>query len=335
MKDVSAESQHESTPESGRTSSSFRLPPSSLPLHAVLNFLKPPGMTSHDAVSFVRRLAETKRVGHTGTLDPAAAGVLPICIGNATKLADYLQAGRKTYIAEATFGTETDSLDATGETVFTGDARALNEQHINDALAPFRGDILQTPPLFSAVKKDGKKLYQLAREGQSIERGEVEVAAREVQIYKLEMTRFFTHEKFPRAIFHIECGSGTYIRSLVRDIGRALGCFATMSFLVRTQSGDFHIDNARTPQELESDFVSSLVPFQSALESCASRVVTDDEVVAEYLAGRTRRSREAENKHRTSDERLLFVDAARRHGLLCDGQTSKLFHLQNLQEDKT
>jgi len=296
--------------------------------HGVLNFLKPPGMTSHDAVSFVRRLAQMKRVGHTGTLDPAAAGVLPICVGNATKLADYLQAGRKTYIAEATFGTETDSLDATGEMVFHGDARALKEQHINDALAPFRGNISQTPPLFSAIKKDGKKLYELAREGQSVERGEVEIAAREVQIFKLQMTQFFADEKFPRAILHVECGSGTYIRSLIRDIGRSLGCFAMMSFLVRTQSGDFHIDNARTVEELENDFASALIPFQKALESCAARTVEDDEVVAEYLAGRTRRSREAENKHRIGDERLLFMDMNRRHGLLSDGEMSKIFHLQ-------
>src|SRR4028119_1875675 len=125
-------------------------------MHGVLNLLKPPGMTSHDAVSFVRRVAGMKRVGHTGTLDPAAAGGLPIASGQATRLVEYLQAGRKTYIAELTFGYETDTLDAIGEVISEGDASHVDLESLRRVLDTFRGTISQTPPLYSAIKRDGK-----------------------------------------------------------------------------------------------------------------------------------------------------------------------------------
>lgn len=252
-------------------------------IHGVLNFLKPPGMTSHDAVAFVRRTLGMKRVGHTGTLDPAAAGVLPICVGQATRLVEYLQSGRKTYIAEITFGIETDTLDATGEVVSQSDASHVNLDNLRAVLDQFRGTISQTPPIFSAIKKDGKKLYELARDG--IDEIEIEIAPRQVEIHSLAVTRAFTSSTRSRAMLRIECGSGTYIRSLVRDIGRALGCGATMTFLVRTQNGAFDIGGALTPEEFALRGASALVPFRDSLQLCAPIVDDNDETVEKLARG--------------------------------------------------
>jgi tRNA pseudouridine55 synthase len=252
-------------------------------MHGVINFLKPPGMTSHDAVAFVRRIAGTKRVGHTGTLDPAAAGVLPICIGQATRLVEYLQEGTKEYIAEVTFGQETDTLDAMGEVVSTGDASHVTEQTLCDVLEEFRGTIQQTPPLYSAIKQGGKKLYELARDG--VQESEVEIQSREVTISQLHLTRFVASDvstQEPRAMLHIECSGGTYIRSLVRDIGRALGCGATMTFLVRTRNGFFSIDDARTAEAISNDYRAATLPVTAALALCAATTVTDSTAAHGY-----------------------------------------------------
>jgi tRNA pseudouridine55 synthase len=254
-------------------------------MHGVLNFLKPPGMTSHDAVAFVRRTFNTKRVGHTGTLDPAAAGVLPICIGQATRLVEYLQAGRKTYIAEITFGIETDTLDATGEVVSTSDASHVHLENLRATLDQFRGTISQMPPMYSAIKRDGKKLYELAREG--VDEAELDIQPRQVEIYSLVVPRDFASSTRTRAMLRIECGSGTYIRSLVRDIGRALGCGATMSFLVRTQNGAFSIDEAHTPEEVLAQGGNAVTPIQEALRWCVRAPIEDDAATEQLAKGQT------------------------------------------------
>jgi tRNA pseudouridine55 synthase len=250
-------------------------------MHGVLNLLKPPGMTSHDAVAFVRRVVGVKRVGHTGTLDPAAAGVLPICVGQATRLVEYLQAGRKEYIAEATFGYETDTLDATGTIINESDAGHVTLESLRAALDPFRGTIQQTPPLYSAIKQGGKKLYELARAG--IDAADVEIQSREVTVHRLFPARFSADMPRPRAMLHITCSSGTYIRSLVRDIGRRLGCGATMTFLVRTSSGSFILDEAWTVEQIAENVGSALIPLPEALRWCTRRIVVDDKA-AQLLA---------------------------------------------------
>ncbi len=252
-------------------------------MHGVLNFLKPPGMTSHDAVAFVRRTFNTKRVGHTGTLDPATAGVLPICIGQATRLVEYLQAGRKTYIAEITFGIETDTLDATGEVISTADASHVHLDNLRATLDQFRGTISQTPPMYSAIKRDGKKLYELAREG--ADEAELDIQPRQIEIYSLVVPRDFPSSTRSRAMLRIECGSGAYIRSLVRDIGRALGCGATMSFLVRTQNGAFSIDEASTPEEVSAQSESTIISMQNALRWCVRAVIEDDQATEQLAKG--------------------------------------------------
>lgn len=251
-------------------------------MHGVINLLKPPGMTSHDAVGFVRRVCGLRRVGHTGTLDPAAAGVLPICLGHATRLALNLQAGRKGYVAEFTFGHETDTLDAVGQIVHTGPVDGVSEAALRRALDAWQGDVLQTPPVFSAIKQGGKKLYELARAGAS--EADVAPAARQVTIHRLTIQRFMPGPA-PRALIAIECGSGTYIRSLARDVGRALGSYATMTFLVRERSGDFTIDAAYTVEQLQHDAASALIPLIDILRRCAELTVTDDDAARRLWHG--------------------------------------------------
>jgi tRNA pseudouridine55 synthase len=255
-------------------------------MHGVLNVLKPPGMTSHDAVSFVRRTLQIKRVGHTGTLDPAAAGVLPICVGQATRLVEYLQAGTKEYIAEATFGFETDSGDGVGEVVAQSDASQISKQNLRAVLEHFRGEISQTPPLFSALKKGGKKLYELAREGAN--ENDIMIPTRQVVISDLQVTRFFGEKtSAPRAMLNIECSGGTYIRSLVRDIGRALNTHATMTFLVRTRNGFFGIDDARTLEEIAALKADALLPMPGVLPLCAAQTLINDEAALAFSQGKT------------------------------------------------
>lgn len=246
--------------------------------HGVLNLLKPPGMTSHDAVAHVRRVLKTKRVGHTGTLDPAATGVLPICVGQATRLVEALQEGTKEYFAEATFGYETDTLDAVGQTVRQCVAYSLDIKQIELACETFHGAIEQEPPMHSAIKIGGQKLYDIARAG-----GQIEVPRRTVMISQLEVLRFFEGEQ-PRAFLRIECSSGTYIRSLVRDIGRALGNAATMTFLTRTRNGLFILADTVTPEEFEES--SSLLPLPILLENLYGPAIIDDEVVKALWQGK-------------------------------------------------
>ncbi len=253
-------------------------------MHGVFNILKPPGMTSHDVVSVVRRATGVKRVGHTGTLDPLAAGVMVVCVGQATRLVETLQGGSKEYITEITFGFQTDTLDAEGEVIATGDASHINLENLRAALDNFRGEIEQIPPLYSAIKQDGRKLYELAREGVT----DVEIPSRKVTISKLIVSKFVVQSisSAARAMLHIECSGGTYIRSLVRDIGQALDCPATMSFLVRTRNGAFSLDEASTLEEITAQPEMALVPMLEVLSWCADQIAVDDEKVQLLAQGR-------------------------------------------------
>jgi len=214
---------------------------------SVINVYKERGYTSHDVVAIMRRIAGTKKVGHTGTLDPDATGVLPICIGRATKLAEYLASEDKTYIAEVILGIETNTGDISGEVIATK-AVAFDENAIEQAVQSFhfnvRGEYMQVPPMYSAIKIGGKKLYELARKGETIDRPARPVVIRDIKVLGFEPeNNAFTIE--------VKCSKGTYIRSLATDIGQALGCGATMGKLVRTQSGVFSIDNAVKLEELK------------------------------------------------------------------------------------
>ena len=208
----------------------------------ILNVYKPKGMTSHDVVYFVRRTLKMKRVGHTGTLDPLATGVLPVLVGNATKLSDLIMADEKKYTAKVILGITTDTDDTTGKIIDKKDVN-VTEEKLNIAINNFVGKISQIPPMYSAIKVDGKKLYQLARKGIEIER-----KPRDIEIYSIDVYDFdgvqFTMD--------VHCSKGTYIRALCRDIGNFLGTGAAMKELERTMSGVFTKENSYTFSEIEN-----------------------------------------------------------------------------------
>ena len=209
-------------------------------MNGFLNILKPPGMTSAAVVAVTRRLTGEKRVGHAGTLDPEAAGVLPIMIGRAARLFDYLVDKEKTYVAEVAFGAATDTQDATGRVIAMGTAYPTMAQ-VEAAAAKLTGDIWQRPSAYSAIKRDGKPLYELARKGQ-----EVEAPLRQVHVERITL-----HGQQPEhgVLMTVRCGRGTYIRSICHDMGELVGCPAHMRFLLRSQSGAFDLSTAMTLEE--------------------------------------------------------------------------------------
>ncbi|MGO0122984.1 tRNA pseudouridine(55) synthase TruB [Desulfothermobacter acidiphilus] len=231
-----------------------------------LNLLKPPGMTSHDAVEWMRCLSGERRVGHAGTLDPDACGVLVLLLGKATRAAQFLLAAEKEYRAEAIFGLETDTLDRSGKVRACRDASYLTPEAVNALLPQFTGVIWQRPPLFSAIKQQGRRLYQLARAGE-----EVEVLPRQVEVSELRLLRGEWGIKHPRVQLLVRCGKGTYVRSLIDDLGRVLGTGACLSFLLRTRVGRFQVREAYTLEELahcqrEGRMAEALTPVGAALE---------------------------------------------------------------------
>ena len=218
-------------------------------MDGIFNVLKPPGMTSHDVIGFLRRALNTKKIGHGGTLDPDAAGVLPVFAGTATRLLSYAMEGRKQYIAEFTLGEQRDTGDDSGTLVKTMPVPELSEAKLKEVLQSFLGKQIQLPPMYSAVKINGQKLYQLARKGVEVER-----KARPIEIYKLELldAKLPTESVSAKYSFTVavECSKGTYIRVLGEDIATALGTCGTMSFLLRTQVGSYLLNEAHTLQEI-------------------------------------------------------------------------------------
>lgn len=204
-------------------------------LFGFLNIYKPVGMTSHDVVSVLRRVTKIKQIGHTGTLDPFAEGVLPICIGKATRLIEYLQ-DDKEYLATVQFGAATNTFDLDGEKVFTSDKK-VSRDDIKEGLKSFEGEISQLPPIFSAIKVKGKKLYEYARKGE-----EVEIQPRKVVIENIELKNF--DEELQQAQILLKCSKGTYIRSIANDLGKNLGCGGYLIKLIRTQAGKFRVENS-------------------------------------------------------------------------------------------
>lgn len=232
----------------------------------IINVLKPPGMTSHDVVAFIRRLYSIKRVGHAGTLDPAAAGVLPVFIGNATRLVEYLADADKSYRAELTFGLETDTGDDTGQIINRRSYNKPEVSQIKEALASFLGASEQIPPMYSAVKVGGKKLYELAREGQTVER-----KPRKIVIDSIALVT----EVEGGIIFDVTCSKGTYIRTLCADIGYRLNCLAVMSFLVRTRVGSFSLEHSLTLEEIAANKDQAMQNADSFLTHMPAIVLTD------------------------------------------------------------
>ncbi len=233
-------------------------------MDGVLNVLKPPGMTSHDVVDVLRRLSGQRRVGHTGTLDPGAAGVLVLVLGRATRIAEFLTESDKAYRVEVTFGLATDSGDAFGAVTSTADASSLSEERLREALPQFTGEIEQVPPMTSAVKVAGVRLYERARRGE-----EVAVTPRRVNVRALVLLRFGLGPR-PRALVDVECSKGTYVRALARDLGRVLNVGAHASFMLRRRAGPFTLETSTTLEELaalreEGRLGESLLSMDEAL----------------------------------------------------------------------
>lgn len=273
-------------------------------MDGLLNVLKPVGMTSFDIVSLVRRWTGTRRVGHTGTLDPDAAGVLVICIGKATRAVEYLTEKDKEYRAEMCLGTETDTQDATGK-VLRSVVPDMTDERILEVVRGMAGDRMQMPPMYSALKVDGKKLYELAREGRVIER-----ASRPIRIARCEPLSVCREADRIRVLMDVACSKGTYIRTLCHDMGTLLGCGGHMSFLLRMRSGSFLLEDAISLESLDRaaadgtigqclmpvDTAFAGLPTVSAAPAAAARLMNGQTVPASWFAGVPM----AENENRES-----------------------------------
>ncbi len=247
-------------------------------LSGLVNINKPPGMTSHDVVARVRKLAGQRKVGHAGTLDPLATGVLLVCLGRATRLIEYVMNSAKQYRATLCFGVSTTTLDAEGEIVAATDAAHLTEPRLRRLLPQFTGSIQQVPPQFSAIKKDGRPVYKLARAGQKID-----LSPRPVTIYSLEWILW----EPPHLTLDIGCSAGTYIRALARDLGDAAGTGAHLSQLIRTASGTWTLNEAVTLETLENspDWQQYLHPLDRMV-SHLPRVTLTENDAADVKYGR-------------------------------------------------
>jgi len=230
----------------------------------ILNLNKPCGPTSHDVVDRVRALTGIRRVGHAGTLDPLATGVLLVCIGRATRVTEYLMAGQKTYRARARLGITTDTYDAEGRVVAEAPVEVRRAQ-VEGSLARFRGTITQVPPAYSALKHKGTPLHRLARRGAEVKRLSL-LKARQVEIYRLELTAW----EPPECALEVACSPGTYVRTLAHDLGQILGCGAHLTGLTRLASGDFRLEDTVTLEEFaqaasEGRWPDLLYPIDAAL----------------------------------------------------------------------
>lgn len=237
-------------------------------IHGIINIYKEKGFTSHDVVAKARGILKQKKIGHTGTLDPDAVGVLPLCVGKATKVVNYLTDANKCYEAEVILGQTTTTEDASGEVLETQEVNVTQEQ-VEEVIKTFIGKYIQTPPMYSAIKVNGVRLYELARQGIVIDR-----PSREVTIYDCKIIEPLQGNRFK---IRVHCSKGTYIRTLCTDIGRKLQCGAHMGSLIRTQVGQYHIEDSITLKELEAigNIETVLWSIESVFEHYPSVVVQE------------------------------------------------------------
>ena len=242
----------------------------------IINVNKPAGWTSQDVCTKLRHVLHIKKIGHTGTLDPMATGVLPVCVGKATRIIEYYDRDSKSYHASMRLGITTDTLDITGEVLETAGYSNIDEKAVREAFKAYTGHVMQIPPKYSALKIDGKRAYDLAREGKDFE-----IKAREIIIYDNSITRIDLEAG--EIEFNVTCSKGTYIRTICDDIGRALGCGATMTALTRTASGYFRLEDSYTIEEIinETDPLNTmLVPADITLEKLGKALLNDNRITA-------------------------------------------------------
>ncbi|MDD3840521.1 MAG: tRNA pseudouridine(55) synthase TruB [Clostridia bacterium] len=252
-------------------------------MDGVINILKPPGITSAQTVAYLKRKLKVKKIGHTGTLDPEAAGVLPVCIGKATKIVDYIMSEKKEYRVEIHFGIKTSTQDVYGDIIQKKDVNICKIQ-VEKVLEKFIGEIEQVPPMYSAIRHKGKRLYQLARDGIEVKR-----LPRKVKIDSIKIFKAIGDTTY---LFDVICSKGTYMRTLCDDIGEQLGCGAAMGFLLRTKTGFFKLENAYTLEEVVDSSISErlneiIVPIDKAInnigriqlnEECLNKVINGNKV---------------------------------------------------------
>lgn len=239
-----------------------------------INVIKPTGVSSSYVVCAVKKKLKLNKVGHLGTLDPPASGVLPIAFGKATKFFDYFLSKDKVYVADVKFGILTDTLDSYGK-IIRQDKIDLNLSEIEPILNEFIGKIKQIPPIYSAIKVDGKKACDIAREGKT-----VELLPREIEIYDIKVLNKIDNNLFR---FRVHCSAGTYIRTLFNDIASKLGTVATTPVIIRERSGTFDITNAKTVEEIESD--SSLISIETLFKDFEQFEITDTKILKQLLNG--------------------------------------------------
>ena len=242
----------------------------------IINVNKPAGWTSQDVCTKLRHVLKVKKAGHTGTLDPMAAGVLPVCVGKATRIIEYYDRDSKSYHASMKLGVTTDTLDITGEVTETAGYRDVTEKAVREAFRAYTGNVRQIPPKYSALKINGKRAYDLAREGKSFE-----ISPREIVIYDNSVTRIDLENG--EIEFDVTCSKGTYIRTMCDDIGRSLGCGAVMTALTRTASGFFRIEDSHTIEEIIADedpLANMLIPADQTLEKLGKIVLNDNRITA-------------------------------------------------------
>ena len=244
-------------------------------MNGVININKPEGWTSQDVCAKLRSRLHIKKIGHTGTLDPMATGVLPVCIGKATRIIEYYDADYKSYRASMKLGMTSDTLDITGEILETSDCSKVSENAGREAFNAYTGTIEQLPPKYSALKVNGKRAYELAREGK-----EFELAARRIEIYSNEIVAY----NIDTIVFEVTCSKGTYIRTMIDDIGRKLGCGALMTALERSGSGFFKIEDAIDIEELcamsDSEIEKRIIPMEETLINLGTIELNDNRVTA-------------------------------------------------------
>jgi tRNA pseudouridine55 synthase len=255
-------------------------------LEGVLPVIKPVDFTSHDVVAKVRGILGIRRIGHTGTLDPKVTGVLPLCIGRATRVVEYIQDLPKQYEAVLTIGLATDTEDMTGIVISQVEHVQLTETEVKQAFAKFLGIIDQIPPMYSAIKVEGQRLYDLARQGQVIER-----KSRQVEIFELEIMHLNLELAHPQIKFRVKCSKGTYIRTLCVDVGRALGYPAVMSELIRTATGPIVLSQCITLDQLSELAKNGMVPSRmiatdAAIAHLPSWTVSEEEAI-QAMQGKT------------------------------------------------
>jgi tRNA pseudouridine55 synthase len=263
-------------------------------ISGILNVNKPAGMTSRDAVDLVQRLVRPAKVGHAGTLDPLATGVLIVSVGSATRLIEYVQRMPKCYTGTFLLGRYSPTEDCDGEVTLLADPPISSQHQLETAAAKFIGRLMQRPPAYSALKVGGRRAYDLARRGEA-----VELQARPIEVYSLSVARY----EYPELVLEIECSGGTYVRSLGRDLAEALGTAAVMSALVRTAIGPWTVDEAIDPRSLTNvDWTAKLNPLQKAVASLPAHTLSEMEI------SRVRQGLTISAAGQTTDSEIAAVD---------------------------